>query len=246
MFRDEIKKTSQPGKEYLEEVRKCGGDAHYSECSGEAHISVGVFALFLQKRRSPMERNATEDLMLSQGMDLSRVLVVVFSMVASELSSVQTRPIDFVCDSEARRVMNKVKDLQEEMKVCSAVDALPSPIQLPCVGIHKPTWERKSVHEWRAEILLSLGTLAQDVRSARTQSQPGCRFNLLERLERSINNYLHVVRLLYIEGEQVVPQAERCLGQPSKDLGLVLKNFGRLLTGKLEWLIAEMEKGCHD
>lgn len=55
------------------------------------------------------------------------------------------------------------------------------------------------VHEWRAEILLSLGTLAQDVRSARTQSQPGCRFNLLERLERSINNYLHVVRLLYIE-----------------------------------------------
>ncbi|XP_048020548.1 thrombopoietin isoform X2 [Megalobrama amblycephala] len=191
-----------------------------------------------------MESNATEDLMLSQGMDLSRVLVVVFSMVASELSSVQTRPIDFVCDSEARRVMNKVKDLQEEMKVCGAVDALPSSIQLQCVGIHKPTWERKSVHEWRAEILLSLGTLAQDVRSARTLSQPGCRLNLLERLERSINNYLHVVRLLHIEGEQVVPQTERCLGQPSKDLGLVLKNFGRLLTGKLEWLIAEMAKGC--
>lgn len=73
MFRDEIKKkkTSQPGKEYLEEVRKCGGDAHDSECSGEAHISVGVFALLLQKRRSPMESNTTEDLMLSQGMDLS-------------------------------------------------------------------------------------------------------------------------------------------------------------------------------
>ncbi|XP_067219043.1 thrombopoietin isoform X2 [Chanodichthys erythropterus] len=191
-----------------------------------------------------MESNATEDLMFLQGMDLSRVLVVVFSMVASELSSVQTRPIDFVCNSEARRMMNKVKDLQEEMKVCDAVDALPSSIQLQCVGIHKPTWERKSVHEWRAEILLSLGTLAQDVRSARTLSQPGCRLNLLERLERSINNYLHVVRLLHIEGEQVVPQAERCLGQPSKDLGLVLKNFGRLLTGKLEWLIAEMAKGC--
>ncbi|XP_067309222.1 thrombopoietin isoform X2 [Pseudorasbora parva] len=191
-----------------------------------------------------MESNGTEDLMLSQGMDLSRVLVVVFSMVASELSHVHTRPVDFVCNSEARRAMNKVKDLQEEMKVCSAVDALPSSIQLPCVGINKPTWERKSVHEWRAEILLSLGTLAQDVRSARTLSQPGCRLTLLERLERSINNYLHVVRLLHIEGEQVGPQAERCLSQPSKDLGLVLKKFGSLLTGKLEWLIAEMAKGC--
>lgn len=55
------------------------------------------------------------------------------------------------------------------------------------------------VHEQRAEILLSLGTLAQDVRSARTLSQPGCGLTLLERLEHSINNYLHVVRLLHIE-----------------------------------------------
>lgn len=122
-------------------------------------------------------------------------------------------------------------------KDCSAVDALPFSIQLPCVGIHKQTWERKSVsrsmqlplphtpsntasthsrcsrahtlwdtcmcvfqvHEWRAEILLSLGTLAQDVQSARTLSQPGCRLTLLERLEHNINNYLLVVKLLHIE-----------------------------------------------
>lgn len=192
-----------------------------------------------------MESNATEDLMWSQGMDLSRVLVVVFSMVASELSHVHTRPIDFVCDSDARIMLNKVKDFQEEMKDCSAVDALPFSIQLPCVGIHKQTWERKSVHEWRAEILLSLGTLAQDVQSARTLSQPGCRLTLLERLEHNINNYLLVVKLLHIEqGEQVGHQAEGCQGQRSTDLGLVLKNFELLLTGKLEWLIAEMESGC--
>uniref|UniRef100_A0A671RWT8 Thrombopoietin n=1 Tax=Sinocyclocheilus anshuiensis TaxID=1608454 RepID=A0A671RWT8_9TELE len=128
--------------------------------------------------------------------------------------------------------------------VCSAVDALPSDIKLPCIRIHKATWERKSVHEQRAEILLSLGTLAQDVRSARTLSQTGCGLTLLERLEHSINNYLHVVRLLHIEGEQVGPQAELCLGQPSKHFGLVLKHFGLLLTGKLEWLIAEMAKRC--
>lgn len=30
-------------------------------------------------------------------------------------------------------------------KDCGAVDALPSSIQLQCVGFHKPTWERKSV-----------------------------------------------------------------------------------------------------
>ncbi|XP_073767486.1 thrombopoietin isoform X3 [Danio rerio] len=162
-----------------------------------------------------MESNVTGDFMLSLGMDLNRVLVVVFSMVVSELSHVHTRPIDFVCDSEARRVMNKVKDLQEE-----------------------------KVQERRAEILLSLGTLAQDVRSARTLSQPGCGLTLLKRLEHSINNYLYVVRLLHVEGEQEGPAVERCLGQPSKDLGLVLKYFGLLLTGKLELLIAEMAKWC--
>ncbi|KAK7162829.1 hypothetical protein R3I93_007005 [Phoxinus phoxinus] len=166
-------------------------------------------------------------------------------MVASELSHVHTRPIDFVCDSDARSMLNKVKDFQEEMKNCSAVDALPFSIQLPCVGIHKATWERKSVHEWRADILLSLETLAQDVQSARTLSQPGCRLTLLERLERNINNYLLVVKLLHIEqGEQVEHQAEGCQGQRSTDLGLVLKNFGLLLIGKLEWLISELENGC--
>ncbi len=55
---------------------------------------------------------------------------------------------------------------------------------------------------------------------------------------------LSVHLCLVQQGEQVGPQAELCLGQPSKDLGLVLKHFGLLLTGKLEWLIAEMAKGC--
>ncbi|XP_056116737.1 thrombopoietin isoform X3 [Rhinichthys klamathensis goyatoka] len=166
-----------------------------------------------------MESNATEDLMWSQGMDLSRVLVVVFSMVASELSHVHTRPIDFVCDSDARRMLNKVKDFQEEMKNCSAVDALPFSIQLPCVGIHKPTWERKSVHEWRAEILLSLWTLAQDVQSARTLSQPGCRLTLLERLEHNINNYLLVVKLLHIEFSKKISCLPGIFVDPSRHLG---------------------------
>ncbi|XP_055058518.2 thrombopoietin isoform X1 [Misgurnus anguillicaudatus] len=178
-------------------------------------------------------------------MDLSRVLAMVLSMVASQMSHVHTKPLDFVCNMDARRVMNKVKDFEEKMVDCSTVASLPSSIQLPCIRIHKATWEKKSVHERRAEILLSLGTLAQDVHTARTLSQPGCGLTLLERLEHSINNYLHILKLLHNEqGELVQPQANSCLGQDSKDLGLVLKHFGRLLTGKLEWLIAEMAKGC--
>lgn len=55
---------------------------------------------------------------------------------------------------------------------------------------------------------------------------------------------LSVHLCLVQQGEQVGPQAELCLAQPSKDLGLVLKHFGLLLSGKLEWLIAELAKGC--
>jgi len=61
----------------------------------------------------------------------------------------------------------------------------------------------------------------------------------------SLNTVLFSVHLRLIhQGEQVEHQAEGCQGQRSTDLGLVLKNFGLLLTGKLEWLIAEMENGC--
>ncbi|TRY53649.1 hypothetical protein DNTS_008650 [Danionella cerebrum] len=191
-----------------------------------------------------MESNVTEELTLLQGMDLSRVLVVVFSMVASELSHVHTRPIDFVCDSEARRAMNKVKDLQEEKVICRAVDSLPSSIQLPCTGVHKASWERKPLQERRAELLLSLGRLVQDVRTARSLSQPGCAVSLLERLEHSLNNYLLVMRRLHGEGELEELPPERCRGQDSKDLSLVLKYFGLLLKGKLELLVTEMAKEC--
>lgn len=63
------------------------------------------------------------------------------------------------------------------------------------------------VHERRAEILLSLGTLAQDVRTAKTLIQPGCGLTLLVRLERSINNYVHVVKLLHGEVRMITSDA---------------------------------------
>lgn len=93
--------------------------------------------------------------------------------------------------------------------------------------VHPPTlrsrvhalWDTRvcafQVHERRAEILLSLGTLAQDVQTARTLSQPGCGLTLLERLERTINNYLHVVKLLH--GEVRMISSTLCCGACGSD-----------------------------
>ncbi|KAL6468362.1 hypothetical protein MHYP_G00240390 [Metynnis hypsauchen] len=78
-------------------------------------------------------------------MDPSKVLLVLLSMVVSELSEVQSKPLDFVCDSEARRVMNKVKELEEDMVDCGAAAFLPAPVRLPCIRVHKATWAKKSV-----------------------------------------------------------------------------------------------------
>ncbi|XP_036412688.1 thrombopoietin isoform X1 [Colossoma macropomum] len=178
-------------------------------------------------------------------MDLSKVLLVLLSMVVSELPQVQSKPLDFVCDSEARRVMNKVKELEEDMVDCGAAASLPSPIRLPCIRVHKATWAKKSVRQRQAEVLLSLGSLVQDVRRAQAQSQPSCGLNLLERLERSISNYLHVLTQLHSEqGESESAQDPVCLGQNSQDFGVVLRHFDRLISGKLELLITDMAQAC--
>lgn len=45
----------------------------------------------------------------------AEALFVLLSLVLSELSHPQAKPLDFVCVSEVRKVMNKVKDLQEDL-----------------------------------------------------------------------------------------------------------------------------------
>ncbi|XP_072525436.1 thrombopoietin [Salminus brasiliensis] len=172
------------------------------------------------------------------------VLLVLLSMMAPELSQVWSKPLDFVCDVEARRVMNKVGELEENVVDCSAAASLPTPIRLPCIKVHVATWRKKSVPQRRAEILLSLGSLLQDVRRARAQSHLGCGLNLLECLERSINNYLLMLTQLHNQEESQSTQAPVCSGQDTQDLGLVLRHFGRLISGKLEWLVMDMAQEC--
>ncbi|KAI4898433.1 hypothetical protein NFI96_000438, partial [Prochilodus magdalenae] len=133
------------------------------------------------------------------GREDEEVLLVLLIIVVSELSEVWSKPLDFVCDSEARKVMNKVTELQKDLVDCSAAASLPTPIRLPCIKVLKATWTKKSVWQRQAEVLLSLGSLVQDVRRVQAQSQPSCGLNLLERLERSISRYLHVLTQLHSE-----------------------------------------------
>lgn len=43
------------------------------------------------------------------------VLFLLLNLVLSELSHPEAKPLDFVCVSDVRKVMNKVKDLQEDL-----------------------------------------------------------------------------------------------------------------------------------
>lgn len=53
--------------------------------------------------------------------------------------------------------------------------------------------------EKRGDIVASLQVLVEDVKAARALSQPGCASSLLQRLEHSINNYLHILTHLEMD-----------------------------------------------
>lgn len=45
----------------------------------------------------------------------AEALFLLLSLVLSELPHPEAKPLDFVCVGEARKVMNKVKDLQQDL-----------------------------------------------------------------------------------------------------------------------------------
>uniref|UniRef100_A0A4W5RLN5 Thrombopoietin n=2 Tax=Hucho hucho TaxID=62062 RepID=A0A4W5RLN5_9TELE len=174
-------------------------------------------------------------------MALSRLLLLF--MVASEVWNAETRPIDFVCDRESRRDMNTVAEMEAALADCDALKTLPFPIQLPCIKVHKASWERKSAHEKKGDIAASLGALSRSVLVVKTLSQPGCAAILLERLEHTVNNYLLIITHLDIRGSVESPLFS-CTPQSTHSLSTVLWTFSRLITGKLEWLMTDLTHGC--
>ncbi|XP_028833519.1 thrombopoietin isoform X2 [Denticeps clupeoides] len=146
-------------------------------------------------------------------MAVSNLLLPVL-LLASALWHGQTRPADFVCDGDTRVKMNQVKEL-----------------------------EAMVVHEKRGEILLSLETLVQDVKAARKLVESGCGSSMLERLEHSAKNYLHIVSHLSIKAEPGNVDSPS-QNKQTQDIGQVLKYFGQLLKGRLEWLIGDLKDSC--
>ncbi|KAI5092573.1 thrombopoietin [Silurus meridionalis] len=177
----------------------------------------------------------------------AEALFLLLSLVLSDLSHPEAKPLDFVCVSEARKVMNKVKNLQDDLAQCSAAAFLPAPVRTPSIRINMIIWKSKPIAERRAEILQSLRMLAQDIHNARVRSQAECALRLLELLEHNIYNYIHTLTQLHTQSGSDVPNI---LDPPvqivSQDLGRVLQNYDRLISRKLEWLVSEMAKDCEN
>ncbi|KAF7664562.1 hypothetical protein LDENG_00172900 [Lucifuga dentata] len=174
-------------------------------------------------------------------MALSRLLLLC--MVASEVWDVETRPIDFVCNRDTRRAMNIVAEMETALSVCDVSVILSTPVQLPCIKVHKAAWENKSHQEKRGDIVASLKLLLEGVKVVRALSQPACTSSLLQRLERSINNYLHILTQLELS-EPVESPASSCVPQSTQNLSTVLWTYNRLISGKLEGFMDNLADRC--
>ncbi|KAL0965955.1 hypothetical protein UPYG_G00288630 [Umbra pygmaea] len=174
-------------------------------------------------------------------MALSSLLLLC--IIAYKVWHMESKPIDFVCDRDSRRDMNTEAEMKGALEDCDFLTILPSAIQLPCSKLHKASWDRKSAQEKRADLSASLAALLGSVRVARTLSPSGCVLTQLERLEHMVNNYLHIVTHLDIKGPVGSPVLS-CTPQSTHSLSTVLQTLSRLLTGKLELLMADLTHVC--
>ncbi|KAJ8280508.1 hypothetical protein GJAV_G00055690 [Gymnothorax javanicus] len=179
-------------------------------------------------------------------MDLSRVLLVLLYMAASEVQDIQTRPIDFVCNDQARRSMNTVKEMQSAMGACDGSSLLHSAIPLPCVRINMGVWRRKSLQEKKGQVLAALKTLAEGLQRVGAQNYSGCQAKLLERLEHSVDNHLRIVTKLEVPQDEGETQDPTCPSQDTLYLKDVLTQYYNLLKGMLELFVHELKGRCQE
>ncbi|KAL2097961.1 hypothetical protein ACEWY4_007168 [Coilia grayii] len=186
-------------------------------------------------------------------MAISSPLLQLLVLVASTACGVHTNLSTFLCDWDARNDMNQAKSLRTSMKDCSDLSRLPSRIRLPVTKIQKADWESRPFQDRMAEILQSLRNLVQDVKDARKLVQAGCSSSLLERLEHNANSYqvilTHrtitvVIQQLYPTEVTSPPLTQKEPYEETDDLDKVLRYFDKLLSGRLEWLITELNLSC--
>ncbi|XP_062381063.1 thrombopoietin isoform X1 [Sardina pilchardus] len=148
------------------------------------------------------------------------------------------------------RYMDKAEYTSREDNCSDLTQPLSSQIRLPDTKIHKKTWEKIHFKDRMAEVLQSLRNLVQDVEAARERMQSGCGSSLLERLEHNARNYQGILTHPSVadEVERLHPgemSRPPIIQKSSSDLKQILRYFDNLLKGKLEWLMTELDVGCH-
>uniref|UniRef100_A0A3Q3LWK0 Thrombopoietin n=1 Tax=Mastacembelus armatus TaxID=205130 RepID=A0A3Q3LWK0_9TELE len=149
--------------------------------------------------------------------------------LASEVWDAETKPLDFVCKTAARRAMNIVAEIESAL--------------LPCTELHVASWENKSHQEKRGDIVASLGLLTEGVKVLKGLSQPRCGSLLLQRLENNINNYLLILTHIQLSGPVVSP-ALSCVPQRTQSMTTFLTRYKQLIIGKLERFVVNLENRC--
>ncbi|XP_049602490.1 thrombopoietin [Syngnathus scovelli] len=181
-------------------------------------------------------------------MALSRLLLLpLLLLLAYQVLCAQSKPVDFECSRSARRALNIVEEMQAALNNCNGSSSLLRPVQLTCAELHVASWERKSHHERRQDIVVSLRHLLESVKVARPLSQAECASLLLQRLEHNINSYLLVLTHLQLsdkQDKQVESTELFCVPGSTLSLSTVLLNYRRLITGKLERLMMSLESRC--
>ncbi|CAL8366802.1 unnamed protein product [Boreogadus saida] len=174
-------------------------------------------------------------------------LPLLCAVVVCVMWHAEARPLDFVCDrGSRRRAVNSVAQMQTDLSACGGGGGvtLSTEVRLPCIKVHKASWEGKSHQEKRGDIIASLGLLGEDVRAAVALTAPGCVSALLQSLEHSLTNYQHILAHLELSGAVESPLTSSCVPQSSPSLSTVLWAYSRLITGKLEWLVVTLEDRC--
>lgn len=174
-------------------------------------------------------------------MAYSRLLLLLIGVISTHLPEVHARSIGFWCNNDARkRMMEKIADFAG----LDTPDTLPSPVQIPCVGLNTTEWTNKTLQQKRAEVLGTLQVFKDGVQSAKSNvTEP--QSSLLEKLEKSIRHYLVIVNTVPIQSDDLTPSqsaVKNCSSQTS--LSKVLEEYRQLLIGKVKYLFVDLQDMC--
>ncbi|XP_069548038.1 thrombopoietin [Brachyistius frenatus] len=167
------------------------------------------------------------------------LLLLLIGVISTHLPEANARPIDFWCKNERRK---KMMEMIVDKAECEGSDALPAPVQLPCVQVHAAEWANKTLPQKREEVLAALQVFQSGVQAVRKQITLQCHTSLLKRLEHSVANYLIIISTRQIQSDDSPfshSAAQNCSSQTS--LNKVLTQYRNLLIGKLERLAVDLQ-----